>query len=75
MTDEDCIENVIVFLANCVHDKKVHDEVGKLWADWELTNDVCYFSWNAEDYARDYPLIDGFLKSRGVTKCLIHLWW
>tara|TARA_B100000614_G_scaffold262909_1_gene300550 strand:+ start:107507 stop:107800 length:294 start_codon:yes stop_codon:yes gene_type:complete len=54
---------------------EVEDEVRRLWQDVEYGNDVYYFSWSSEENGSDYPIIDEYLKSKGVEKCLIHWWW
>lgn len=72
----DCIQSVTLFdvqWSNCP--VEVEKEVIRLWQDRELDNDHCYFKWGHKDDANEYPIIDEYLKSRGITKCLIHWWW
>ena len=54
---------------------EVEDEVRKLWRDMEYGNDHYYYSWDSEEDGEDYPIIDEYLKSQDITKCLIHWWW
>lgn len=68
---------------------EVEDEVKKLWHWQEFGNDNYYYSWdtNSEYWGEEdidgssqtvgeaFPLIDEYLKSKGITKCLIHWWW
>ena len=73
---KDCIQNKTIFevqWSNCPIEVEV--EVKKLWADRELRNDNCYAGWDSEEMAEDYPVINEYLLSRGVEKCLIHWWW
>ncbi len=53
---------------------EVYREVQKLWSDSELGNDYYYLGWESEEMGEDYPIIDEYLKSKNVTKCLIHYW-
>ena len=87
---EDCIvTNQTIFhvqWTNCP--VEVEDEVRRLWQECYLNNDS-YFSWDRDDehvieregkdhelvLAEHYPMIDGFLQSRGISKCLINWWW
>lgn len=72
----DCISQVTLFdvqWTNCP--VEVEDQVRTLWTDAELGNDTSYYSWNSESDGESYPVIDEYLKSRGVEKCLIHWWW
>lgn len=71
-----CIQTETIFevqWTNCP--VEVAEEVKKLWRDNEFGNDHYYASWNSEEMSEDYPIITEFLKSQGVTKCLIHYWW
>jgi len=57
---------------------EVEKEVKKLWRDNELGNDTEYYHWDGSEDEEDhenYPIIHEYLKSKGVTKCLIHWWW
>lgn len=54
--------------------QEVKDEVGKLWGHWGLDDYFRYFYWESEDSGEDYPAVDSFLKSHGITKCMIHYW-
>lgn len=74
-TDFDPITLQVIFEAQETNTpNEVSDEVRKLWRNMEFGNDDFYYSWNIED-ADDYPVIDAFLRSRGITECLIHWWW
>ena len=73
---EDCIRQHTLFdvqWSNCP--VEVEAEVKQLWRDFGLGNDYYYVHWNTLDYGEEYPIIDEYLKSRGVTECLIHWWW
>lgn len=54
---------------------EVEADVIKLWNDFRAGNDHWYLPWNSEEDGENYPLIDEYLKSKGVTQCLIHWWW
>lgn len=64
---------------------EVEEEVKRLWADNELHNDNCYYSWSTDDPENDsgdefsdahkYPIIAEYLESKGIKTCLIHWWW
>ncbi len=54
---------------------EVEEEVKKMWGDFGLGNDRFYFDWGDAEVASRYPIINEYLKSKGVTKCLIHWWW
>ncbi len=75
----ECIQQQTVFevqWSNCP--VEVVEEVKRLWQDYELGNDYCYFAWNSEEDNENpcsYPIIDEFLKSKSITNCLIHYWW
>lgn len=82
----DCIQQQTIFdvqWSNCP--VEVEEEVKRLWLDMELHNNVCYYSWSGwiknDEYdgpsedAEAYPIIAEYLKTRGVTECLIHWWW
>lgn len=88
-SEHDCISTQIIFSvqwSNCP--VEVEEEVVRLWQECELRNGS-YFDWDRsaehhierddEDYemslAEHYPVIDGYLQSRGVSKCLIYWWW
>lgn len=58
---------------NCPEDVKT--QVRDLWAIAELGNDNYYYQWNSDSDGEDYPVIDAYLKSKGVLTCLIHWWW
>ena len=73
---EDCIQKRIIFevqWSNCPIE--VVAEVIMLWYDYEAGNDHCYLGWDGEEMEEDYPIINAYLASRGITKCLIHWWW
>ena len=53
----------------------VKEEVKVMWRDEEFGNDFYIFEWDSEFCNESYPIIDEYLKLRGVTKCLIHWWW
>ena len=89
-TQESAIKQVTLFDAqwsDCP--VEVETEVKKLWRDHDFGNDHYYFSWDrgdmliefpdggdeSKDGKSGYPLIDEYLLSKGVTKCLIHWWW
>ena len=72
----DCIQQHTIFEAqwtNCP--VEVEDEVKRLWTNRELGNDKYYTQWDDEKDSEDYPIIAEYLRSRGITKCLIHWWW
>lgn len=54
---------------------EVYQEVVKFWRDYEYGNDYYYVNWSSLENGPDYPVIDAFLKERGITECLIHWWW
>lgn len=62
---------------------EVENEVRELWIEQELGNDFFYYPWDSKDESDDgngtlaeqYPIIAEYLKSKGVTECLIHWWW
>lgn len=70
---------------------EVEDEVRKLWQNCGMSNGAYYsWDSNDEhsgyglpdDYDPDehsqgteYPIIDEYLKSKSITKCLINWWW
>jgi hypothetical protein len=54
---------------------EVEAEVKQLWRDNELSNDNSYYSWNEKEDSETYPIIAEYLKSKGVTDCLINWWW
>lgn len=69
---------------------EVEAEVSRLWRENELRNDNCYYAWDSDSeapwtedqedgddrtMATEYPLIDAYLRARGLTRCLIHWWW
>lgn len=75
---KDCIQSAVIFdvqWSNCP--VEVEEEVKSMWrSDDRLYNDVSYYNWDSDEGdGENYPLIDEYLKSRGVTKCLIHWWW
>lgn len=73
----ECIQTVTVFevqWSNCP--VEVQDEVRELWRDREYGNDHYYAKWDSDGELCDrYPIIAEYLKSKGVTNCLIHWWW
>ena len=72
----DCIQQVILFdvqWSNCPIE--VEEEVKKLWREEDFGNDCFYYKWNSEMDRALYPIIDSYLTSRGVEKCLIRWWW
>ncbi len=79
----DCIQAINFFdvqWSNCP--VEVEEAVKKLWQDNELGNDNYFYSWDGDgingdenDDAELYPIINNYLKSRGITKCHIHWWW
>jgi hypothetical protein len=73
----DCIKAVNLFdvqWSNCP--VEVEEEVKKLWRDNELGNDQYIYKWDGGDSDPEtYPIIGDYLKSRGITECLIHWWW
>lgn len=74
--ETDCIQQKTVFevqWSNCP--VEVEAEVIRLWQDYNFGNDSHYFSWESEENEIYYPIIGAYLKSRNVTKCLIHWWW
>ena len=74
---KECIQQTTIFevqWSNCPIE--VEKEVKRLWQDNELGNDHYYFAWNSDEENNDnYPIIDEYLKSKGITECLIHWWW
>src|SRR4051812_38994575 len=54
---------------------EVEEEVQKLWQNREYGNDNYYHNWSSVDDGKRHPVIDEYLKSKGITKCLIHWWW
>lgn len=54
---------------------EVEDEVKKMWINYELGNDYYYVAWDSIQMGEEYPIIYEYLKSKNVTKCLIHWWW
>jgi len=61
---------------------EVADEVKRLWKeDDRLGNDAYYYSWESDETDGEdsdinrYPIIAAYLKSQGITECLIHWWW
>lgn len=68
---------------------EVEAEVKQLWRDREFGNDNYYAKWDRDDdagwteedgdenklFREKYPIIDEYLMSKGVEKCLIHWWW
>ncbi len=54
---------------------EVEAEVKQMWENYDAGNDHWYLAWESEEMSEDYPLIDEYLKSKGVTECLIHWWW
>lgn len=75
-TKNDCIQQVTLFdvqWSSCP--VEVELEVEKLWRNYDLGNDHYYVKWESEDMADSYPVIDIYLKSRNIEKCLIHWWW
>ncbi len=73
----DCIQAVNLFdvqWSNCP--VEVEAEVKQIWRDAELGNDVYIYKWDGDDIdPESYPIVAAYLKSRGITKCLIHWWW
>jgi hypothetical protein len=82
----DCIQQVTVFevqWSNCP--VEVCEEVRELWKEYGYGNDHYYHWWDDSESERDengvseasecYPIIADYLRSRNVTKCLIHWWW
>ena len=73
---EDCIQEQTIFevqWSNCP--VEIVAEVIKLWQDYEAGNDHWYLGWDGEEMSEDYPMINSYLVSRNITKCLIHWWW
>lgn len=73
---DDCIQTQTIFevqWSNCP--VEVAAEVKKLWINREFGNDFYYASWESEENGEDYPIINEYLLSRGIEKCLIHWWW
>ena len=74
--DNDPFSQTVVFEAQWTDTPEpVYNEVRDLWQAYELGNDWFYFTWDSTEHGEDYPMIDAFLKDRGITKCLIHWWW
>lgn len=53
----------------------VYEQVRDLWRARELGNDFFYYPWDGDEEGEQYPLIDAFLRERGIVNCLIHWWW
>jgi hypothetical protein len=71
-----CIQEKILFdvqWSDCP--VEVEAEIKELWRDNEFGNDNYYFEWKSEEWGEDYPIINEFLKLKGITECLIHWWW
>lgn len=74
--DVDPISQQTVFEAQWTRTPEdVYVQVRDMWHQYEYGNDYYYMSWDSEENGEEWPIIDAFLKSRGVTKCLIHWWW
>ncbi len=54
----------------------VMEDVRMLWADRELGNDSSYAGFDVDDDdAYQYPHLNAYLKTFGITTCLVHFWW
>lgn len=66
---------------------EVEAEVKRLWREIGFGNDHFYYPWESDnDYynretkkdtklGKEFPLINEYLRERGIIKCLIHWWW
>ena len=58
----------------------VIDEVAEVWRDRarNLINDNSYMNieedWDLE-FGDDMPALRDYLRSKGITNCLVHWWW
>jgi hypothetical protein len=77
MTEKtDGIRTVILFDVNHVNcPRDVYDEVERIWLDYELGNDTSYYNWTSDHSSSYYPIVDAYLKSLGITECLIRYSW
>lgn len=76
LVDPECIRHQIVFevqWSNCP--VEIEEEVKKLWREHDYGNDNYFHEWDSAEDGYDYPEIDEFLLSKGITRCWIHWWW
>lgn len=84
--DKNHFETVTMFRVTCDASLpiEVRNEINELWENMWPKDQMgrmdrkiyyTYFHWDSDIWGDHYPVIDSFLKSHGVTTCLIDLCW
>lgn len=75
----DCIQQKTILEATWTDiPDDVRNEIGQIWDDYELGNDHYYWQFDVaecDEEWNEYPALNNYLTSRGITECLLHYWW